>query len=66
MRGFHVASGYETDPHLAGTCRLVAEEEDPQKILLLAREMIRALDAESSKHMENISAAEKASGEKAA
>lgn len=45
---------------------LVAEEEDPQKILLLAREMIRALDAESSKHMENISAAEKASGEKAA
>ena len=45
---------------------LVAEEEDPQKILLLAQEMIRALDAESSKHMENISAAEKASGEKAA
>jgi len=44
---------------------LVAKEEDPQKILLLAQEMIRALDAESSKHMENISAAEKTSGEKA-
>ena len=45
---------------------LVAREEDPQKILLLAREMIRALDAKSSLHMENISAAEKTSGEKAA
>jgi hypothetical protein len=44
---------------------LVAKEEDPQKILLLAQEMIRALDAESSKHMESISAAEKTSGEKA-
>ena len=44
---------------------LVAKEEDPQKILLLAQEMIRALDAESSKHMENISAAEK-TGEKKA
>jgi len=45
---------------------LVAEEEDPQKILLLAQEMIRALDAESSKHMRTISAAEKARGKKAA
>ena len=45
---------------------LVAEEEDPQKILLLAKEMIRALDAESSKHMENISARDQAGGEKAA
>jgi len=43
---------------------LVAEEEDPQKILLLAQEMLRALDAESNKHMENISAAEKARGKK--
>ena len=45
---------------------LVAREEDPQKILLLAREMIRALDAKSSLHMKKISAAEKTSGEKAA
>ena len=45
---------------------LVAREQDPQKILLLAREMIRALDAKSTKHLENISAAEKTRGEKAA
>lgn len=45
---------------------LVVEEEDPHKILLLAQEMIRALDAESSKPMGNARAAEKASGEKAA
>jgi hypothetical protein len=44
---------------------LVAEEEDPQKSLLLAQEMIRALDAESSKRLDHISA-KKASGEKAA
>jgi len=65
-RGFHVASGYETAPQLAGNCHLGCEEEDPQKILLLAREMIRALDAKSTKHMENVSAAEKICGEKAA
>jgi len=45
---------------------LIAKEEDPQKILLLAREMIRALDAKSTKHMENVSVAEKTCGEKAA
>lgn len=45
---------------------LVAEEQDPQKILLLAQEIIRALDAESSRHMENISAADPAGGNKAA
>lgn len=41
--------------------RLTAKEKDPTKALELAQELIRALDEESRKRMDNVSAAEKSS-----
>lgn len=41
--------------------KLTAEQKDPAKVLELAQELIRALDEERRKSMDQISAAEKSS-----
>jgi hypothetical protein len=46
--------------------KLTAEETDPLKAWELAQELTRALDAESRKYMEKISAQQKANEKEAA
>ena len=46
--------------------KLTAEQKDPTNVLELAQQLIRALDEESRKSMDQISAAEKSSEKRTA
>jgi hypothetical protein len=46
--------------------QLAASEHDPQRVLQLAQELVRALDAESDKRMQKVAETNKAAHEKGA